>query len=212
LKFEYRIERVEDTETRRIMKDFINYNHSYINFADRPSRKLYWMLHENENLVGVFGLGSAFSHPKAVKNFMKVNNLEFNNIANNIVYCLSYHQNKNAGSKLLSLVRKDAIKWWHERYGDRLIAFQTFVLPSSNRTGAIYKADNWICLGETSGGKTQKTRTLYGEDREKYPNAEIRTFKSGETKYILREFTETEKKLIFMKLNSEKEIKKVINA
>lgn len=77
------------------------------------------------------------------------NNLKFNEIANNIVFCLANQQNKNAGTQLLSLVRKDAIKWWFEKYGDILKAFQTFILPP--RTGAIYKADNWQLIGETIG-------------------------------------------------------------
>jgi len=145
-------------------------------------------------MVGVFALGSAFSHLKVIKEYMKDNNLLFNEIANNIVFCLANCNNKNDGTRLLSLVRRDAIKWWYERYGDKLKAFQTFILPP--RTGAIYKADNWNKLGVTTG--------------EKHPEAEIRTFKNGEVKYLLREYRETEPKLIFMKLNKEKVINKII--
>lgn len=147
------------------MKEFINTYHSYIKYADRPSRKLYWLLYENSKLIGVFGLSSAFAKSKPVMDYMKENSLGFNEVANNIVYCLYGHKNKNAGSKLLSMLRKDAILWWYERYGDYLRAFQTFVLPP--RTGAIFKADNWMLLGKTTGGKSMKTRTLYGKDRGK---------------------------------------------
>lgn len=73
---------------------------------------------------------------------------------------------------------------------------QTFILPP--RTGAMYKADNWICLGETTG-KTMTIRTLYGQEREEHPEAEIRMFKNGETKHLLREFKETDKKLMFIR-------------
>lgn len=207
-KYNYSTQRIINKEQRVIAKEFVNTYHSYIKWADRPSRKIYWLLYENNNLVGVFGLGSAFSKPKTVMEFMKQNNLEFNEIGNNIVFCLANQQGKNAGTQLLSLVRKDAILWWYERYGDYLRAFQTFILPP--RTGAVYKADNWKLLGNTSGGKTMTTRTLYGEDRKKYPEAEIRTFKNGEIKYILREFKNTEVKLIFMKLVNLKEIKNII--
>jgi hypothetical protein len=192
------IARIESTAQRKIASEFVNANHSYIQWADRPSRKMYWTLYEEGRHIGVFGLASAFAHPKAVKNYMEDHSLVFNEIGNNIVYCLYGHTDKNAGSKLLKAVRRDAVVWWKIRYGDDLKAFQTFILPP--RTGAVYKADNWNMLGPTSGGQTLVTRTLYGEDREKYPNAEKRTFKSGEVKYLLRDFKETVPKLIFMRL------------
>lgn len=166
-------------------------------------------------MIGVFALGSAFAKPKTIMNYMEQNNLQFNEVANNIVFCLANQQNKNAGTKLLSLVRKDAIKWWYERYTDRLKAFQTFILPP--RTGAVYKADNWEQLGVTTGGKTQTVKTIpkkeYEENKEKYDkqNIEIRTFNNGQTRYLIRGFQETEPKLIFMKLNKEKEINKIIH-
>jgi hypothetical protein len=192
------IQRATTTVLRRAAKDFVNTNHSYIRWADRPSRKLYWLLYEDEALVGVFGLGSAFARPKPVAEYMKANQLSFNEVANNIVYCLNGCKDRNARSRFLGLLRRDAVRWWHERYGDTLRGFQTFILPP--RTGALYKADNWVQLGSTTGGKTQVMRTLYGEDRLKYPQAEVRTFRSGEVKYLLREFRDTEPKLIFMRL------------
>lgn len=192
------IERVTTTQQRRVARDFVNTHHSYIKWADRPSRKLYWLLYEDGNLCGVWGLGSAFARPKAIAAYMSLHNITFNEIGNNIVYCLAGHNDKNAGTKFLALLRKDAVLWWYERYGDQLKALQTFILPP--RTGSMYKADNWDQLGSTTGGKTQICRTLYGEDRTKHPEAEVRIFKSGEIKYLLREFKDTEVKLIFMKL------------
>lgn len=191
------IERIETTLQRTEARRFVDTYHSYIKWADRPSRKMYWLLKDDEITVGVFGLGSAFSKPKAIANWMIEHEITFNQLGNNIVYCL-YHARKNAGTKFLKLLRIDAVLWWKERYGDTLLALQTFILPP--RTGALYKADNWTQLGSTTGGKTMSIRTLYGEDRETYKGAiEIRTFKSGETKYLAREFRETEPKLIFVK-------------
>ncbi|KKL72725.1 hypothetical protein LCGC14_2082020 [marine sediment metagenome] len=193
-----RIERICDPKERARARDFVNEYHSYIKWADRPSRKLYWTLYEGERLVGVFGLASAFSRPKAVADFMREHGMEFNQVGNNIVYCLAGHHIKNAGTRFLKLLRNDAKQWWHERYGDDLKALQTFILPP--RTGAMYKADNWQQLGHTTGGRALATRTLYGEEREKHPEAEVRTFKSGEVKYLLREWVTTEPKLIFMRI------------
>lgn len=194
---DYTIKRIETTEERAKAKAFVDTNHSYIDWADRPSRKCYWTLFEEGRMVGVFGLGSAFAKPKAIAKFMKENEIAFNEMGNNIVYCLHGHNDRNAGSKLLAMLRRDAVLWWKERYGDTLKAIQTFILPPRN--GAVYKADNWAQLGTTTGGTTQSMRTLYGADREAHPEAEVRMFKSGEVKYLLREFRETEPKLIFMK-------------
>ena len=183
-------------------KKFVNENHSYIKWSDRPSRKLYWLLYENNKLCGVFGLGSAYSNIKVVKDWMLNKQIKFNELANNIVYCLSKTNNKNSGTIFLSLCRKDAIKWWFEKYKDKLKAFQTFILPP--RTGALYKADNWVLLGRTSGGITQTTKTIQFKNLDVYPKSKIqkKIFKSGEIKYLLRDFKTSEPKLIFVKLTN----------
>lgn len=194
----HRVERVMTKDQRQTARDFVNAYHSYIKWADRPSRKMYWLLYEDARLVGVFGLGSAYARPKPIATYMKQHGLLFNEVGNNIVFCLYGQGDRNAGTKLLAMIRRDAVRWWNERYGDTLKALQTFILPP--RTGAVYKADNWTQLGSTTGGKTQTMRTLYGAEKEKHPEAEVRRFKSGEVKYLLREFRDTEPKLIYMKL------------
>ena len=195
---EHVIKRAVCPDSRKRIKSFIDTHHSYIKFADRPSRKLYWELYEDDFLVGAFGLASAFARPKTITSFMKQHTISFNELGNNIVFCLFGQNDKNAGTKFLKLLRHDAKLWWFERYGDVLKAIQTFILPP--RTGAVYKADNWTQLGATTGGITQTVRTLYGEEAQKNPKAERRVFKSGEIKYLLREYQTTEPKLIFMRI------------
>lgn len=172
---------------------FVNDHHSYIAWADRPSRKLYWRLFDGEKAVGVFGLGSAFARPKAIAEWMDAHGVAFNELGNNIVYCL-HSAPKNAGSQFLKLIRRDAVLWWRERYGDELKAMQTFILPPRN--GATYLADNWQMIGMTSG-HSQSCRTIYGD--EEVEGAETRTFKNGETKRLLREYVDTDRKLIFVR-------------
>lgn len=128
---------------------FVNKHHSYIRWADRPSRKLYWSIFEDGERIGVFGLGSAYDWPKDVAAYMKAHDLSFNNVANNIVYALHGSSDRNAGTRALALIRRDAVRWWKDSYGDDLRAFQTFIAPP--RTGALYLADNWTRIGMTSG-------------------------------------------------------------
>lgn len=194
----HRIERVLTPNQYRLARSFVDKNHSYIRWSDRPSRKLYWHLFEDSKLVGVWGLASAFDRPKTIKKFMKKHSIGFNELGNNIVYCLSGQSDKNAGTKFLKLLRYDAIAWWKKRYDDDLKALQCFVLPP--RAGSMYKADNWSVIGMTAGN-SQVQRTLYGEERKKITKGvEVRTFKSGEVKYLLREFVKSPKKIIFTRL------------
>lgn len=153
-------------------------------------------------------MASAYTFPKSVKEYMTKYNLQFNDVANNIVYCLTNHKNKNAGTKLLKLCRQDAIKWWHERYGDILKAFQTFILPP--RTGAVYKADNWEEIGRTTGS-SQKTKNIRPNDIEKYDNVQKTTFSDGRVEYCVRLKNKVDPKIIFMKINKNKEIDKLLN-
>lgn len=198
MKHSHEIIRATTPDLRKKGREFINQYHSYIKYSDRPSRKMYYNLYEDGNMVGVFALSSVFYKPKSVKEWMVNHDLKSNEIANNIVYCLARHKDKNAGSKFLALLRKDSSVWWHERYGDELKAFQTFILPP--RSGAVYKADNWELIGETIG-KSQFVRTIKPSEIHNFTKYEKQVFKSGEIRYLVRGFQDTEKKLIFMKLN-----------
>ena len=93
--------RIEHPADRAAARAFVDAHHSYIKWADRPSRKMYWQLFEDDRMVGVFGLGSAFAKPKAVAQFMAEHSIVFNEVGNNIVYALHGHQDRNAGSALL---------------------------------------------------------------------------------------------------------------
>ena len=191
------------TRTSEI-REFTDQYHSYIKWADRPSRKMYYSLHEDDRMVGVFALASGFVRPKVIQDFLKQHKIAFNEVANNIVFCLAGQTDRNAGTKFLKLCRTDAKAWWKERYDDELKLMQTFVLPGRvestlPRVGAVYKADNWLNLGITKG-ETLITRTLYTpEERAAHPNAEVRRFKNGEVKYIHREFSTTPQKIIFVR-------------
>ena len=56
---------------------------------------------------------------------------------------------KNFGTKVLKLWRKQVVIDWQTLYESRVIGFETLVeLP---RTGSMYKADNWQLVGTTKG-------------------------------------------------------------
>ena len=71
-------------------------------------------------------------------------------IINNVVFRLEHHE-KNLGTRILSKFRKVSALLWKKLYGVDVIGFETFVIENDRRKGALYKADNWVYLGETKG-------------------------------------------------------------
>lgn len=70
-------------------------------------------------------------------------------IINNVVFRLEITE-KNLASHILKLWRKQIVKDWHRKYKCQITGFETFVY-GENRTGSIYKADNWEYAGISKG-------------------------------------------------------------
>lgn len=62
------------------------------------------------------------------------------------------------GSRILSLCQKRVGEDWHEVFGHRIVLLETFVDPQRFR-GTVYKADNWLYVGDTKGFR--RTRVGY---------------------------------------------------
>lgn len=60
-----------------------------------------------------------------------------------------YHY-PNLASRLLALCERRLVRDWPERFGHPLLLLETFVDPSRFR-GTIYRAANWLPLGQTLG-------------------------------------------------------------
>lgn len=91
-------------------------------------------------------------------------------LANNSRFCL-IQQNatlKNLGTMVLKQLRVEGAKRWKSKYGQDLVLIETFVQPSRTdeyngqkaRNGAIYLADNWKEIGQTSGNSIKKCPLL----------------------------------------------------
>lgn len=81
-------------------------------------------------------------------------------IINNVVFRLE-ERIPNLGTQTLSLWRKRIVSDWEDRYGDKVIGFETFIF-GENRFGSMYKADNWLYVGETKGNTKFKPHGAYG--------------------------------------------------
>jgi hypothetical protein len=82
-------------------------------------------------------------------------------IANNSRFLILPHWHRpNLGSKALSLCERRLPGDWRERFGHPLVLLETFVDPERFR-GTLYRAANWIELGQTKGFR--RTRGGYSE-------------------------------------------------
>lgn len=54
------------------------------------------------------------------------------------------------GSRILSLLATDGVQRWNTYYGIKLQCLETYVDPT-RFLGTVYKAANWICVGNTKG-------------------------------------------------------------
>ena len=63
----------------------------------------------------------------------------------------------NLGSRILSLCQRRLDKDWQKAFGHPVVLLETFVDPS-RFLGTVYKAANWICVGNTKGFR----RTRHG--------------------------------------------------
>jgi len=125
-------------------------------------RSINFLLYSFGKPIGIIG----FASPPL--NYVKFNNfftLDKNNKAsenaklflNNNVYRI-IHTQKNLATQILKLARKEVYDIYIKDYSTKLKGIVTFVEPP--RTGALYKADNWLYIGETEGIEVKRR----GED------------------------------------------------
>ena len=128
-----------------------------------------------------------------------------NSMANNYRFCLKPDTGiKNLGSRVLKIARNKLSNRWKEKYGDDLLLLETYVLKNENRIGAVYLADNWIYVGNTTGVSISKAPLLLwqkenserGELARTNPKEAIRKYAVGNQHYAVKE---SQPKMIFVK-------------
>lgn len=75
-------------------------------------------------------------------------------IINNTVFRLEEHR-PNLATQVLAKFRRVVARLWEELYQVPVIGFETFVIETPTRKGALYKADNWTLVGQTKGSTKQ---------------------------------------------------------
>lgn len=118
----------------------------------------YAVLWDNIYYGSIVG-GSATLHLPNRNRYFDIDKSKLNNIINNIFF----HVEKQNGKypcrwftvECLKKFRETIIKDWENRYGDKVIGFESLVeLP---RTGECYKQDDWDLIGQTVGYTCKRT-------------------------------------------------------
>ena len=118
-------------------------------------RQCNYLVERSGVVLGIIGANSPPLNYKVFGNFFP-GYTELNWLNNN-VYRMIHHE-KNLGTKVLKLFRNRVKVDYEKKFKDELVGLVTFVEPP--RTGAIYKADNWIYLGVTLGTSCKRRGSL----------------------------------------------------
>ncbi len=117
-------------------------------------QQIHYLIYLDGTVIGIISGASAVYAVKARDEYFGLNKdnkkVALNSIINNVVFRLEYHE-KNLGTQILSMWRKQIATDWELRYGVKVHGFETFIVEEDTRKGSMYKADNWIFLGETAG-------------------------------------------------------------
>ena len=203
------IDECNTPEKNKLFRDFINKYHSYVKFANAPQRRINWLIWNGAELVGAIGISScvlAVGDRDRWIGWNKEQRIKLSNsMANNYRFCLKPDSGvKNLGSRVLKMIRIEGAKRWKERYGDDLLLMETYVLKNENRRGAVYLADNWTHVGNTTGvsiskaaiGLWIKENSSRGKLARIDMKAAIKKYAVGGEHYHV---TKSEPKMIFVK-------------
>jgi hypothetical protein len=149
-------------------------NRHYVDNRGTHGQQIHFLIWYNGVIVGIISGASSVYAVKTRDEFFKIpkdRNIKqkyyLPAIINNTVFRLEYHE-KNLATKVLSKWRKVTSSLWEEIYEVPVIGFETFVVEEEWRKGSLYKADNWVLVGETVGS----TKSHKGLDK---PSSRVET-------------------------------------
>ena len=173
----------------KVSKDFIketitNY-HSYVPSTSSVGRRIDWVVFNDDKPIGMIGIGSSvYPPPKDILKHTKLSIKEyknkFNSFANNCRFCMR-ESIRNAGTQILKELRRQAPLYWKQKYNDDLLYLITFVAGGNN--GAVYKADNWSQIGQTSGLPPHKSISMKWDTHESLKEKYVKP--TGENKKLI---------------------------
>ena len=162
------LELVSAPHQKSLVKDIIINHHSYVPTNASVGRRIDWLIHYENRIVGMIGIGSSvYPPPKDLLLYLNTTKSEyktiFNSIANNWRFCMT-ERIPNLGTRILKELRHHAPIEWKKKYNNDLTHIMTFV--GANKNGAVYKADNWCIIGQTAGLPPHKSSSMKWDSKE----------------------------------------------
>ena len=126
----------------------------YIPNHGSVGQQLHYLIFLDKEIVGIISGGSATYAVKCRDDFFGITKenraVSLNGIIDNTVFRLEKNL-PNLGTQILKQWRNRVIVDWKQKYGVDVVGFETFIIANERRVGALYKADNWTFVGETTG-------------------------------------------------------------
>jgi len=151
--FTLRLE-VVTKHTSKLWNEFIDRYH-YLGYVPLPGAQLRYLVFDDDEIIALLGFGAAAWKTAPRDQYIgwseKQRQANLNLIINNARFLiLPWVTSYNLGSRILSLVHKHIAQDWEHVYHYRPTLLETFV-DKERFTGTVYKASNWIYVGDTTG-------------------------------------------------------------
>lgn len=141
-------------------------NRHYVPNKGAIGQQIHYIIYLDCIPVGIISGGSAVYATKPRDEFFGITKhnrtIALNGIINNTVFRLERNL-PNLGTQILAMWRRQIVVDWVSKYHVIPCGFETFIIENERRKGAMYKADNWAYVGNTSGNTKMH---LHGIDKE----------------------------------------------
>jgi len=138
----------------------------YLGYQTLPGAQLRYLVRDEEDIIACLGFGAPAWKVASRDRFIGWTTAQreghLHLVVNNARFLIMpWVRSHNLGSRILSLVQHSLGDDWEQVYHVRPVLLETFV-EQRRFTGAVYKASNWLCVGETTGRgkKSRSTRPL----------------------------------------------------
>lgn len=156
-----RLEQVRKTPREKMFNSLVNQYH-YLRYTQPVGEHLKYIAFSHDRPIACLAWGSPPWHIGVRDRFIgwpkEIRQKNLHLIANNVRFLiLPWVQVSCLASYLLALNRYCLSQDWQRLYHHPVYLLETFVDTQRYR-GTCYKADNWICVGQTTGrGKLNKS-------------------------------------------------------
>jgi len=160
--FPIKLEQVRRTPFEKIFNGLVSEYH-YLGYSQPVGEHLKYVAFSSDRPIACLAWGSAPWYIGARDRFIgwskKTRERNFHLIANNLRFLiLPWVEVSCLASHLLALNRGCVSQDWQNLYHHPVYLLETFV-DTERYQGTCYKADNWHCVGQTTGqGKLSKSR------------------------------------------------------